>query len=252
MNTPKHDLSAPATGRDFYTTHWSTVLRAGDAQSPESLGALEKLCRAYWYPLYAYVRRKGTDAHGAQDLTQEFFSRLLQDNSLASVQPSKGRFRSFLIASLNHYLANDWKHSQRQKRGGGHTQFSLDEEIAEGRYRHEPADHFTPEKAFERRWAETLLQGVLDRLRDEWERKATGEATCRFDDVKPFLLDGRESAPFAEVARRLDVTEASLKWAVHKLRKRYGEIFREEIAHTVSGGDQIDDEIRHLFLVMSG
>ena len=252
MPASHHDRSAISTEAAFATTHWSMVLRASSHPSSQSLGALEKLCRAYWYPLYAYVRRKGTDDHGAQDLTQEFFSRLLQDNSLASVQPSKGRFRSFLIASLNHYLANDWKHSQRQKRGGGHTQFSLDEEIAEGRYRHEPADHFTPEKAFERRWAETLLQGVLDRLRDEWERKATGEATCRFDDVKPFLLDGRESAPFAEAARRLGVTEASLKWAVHKLRKRYGEIFREEISHTVSGPDEIEDEIRHLFSVMAG
>ena len=252
MNTAKPDLSVPATGRDFCTTHWSMVLRAGDAQSPGSLDALEKLCRAYWYPLYAYVRRKGTDAHGAQDLTQEFFARLLQDNSLASVQPSKGRFRSFLIASLNHYLANDWKHSQRQKRGGSHPHFSLDEAAAEGRFQYEPADSFTPEQAFERRWAETLLQGVLDRLRDEWERKATGEATCRFDDVKPFLLDGREAAPFAEAARRLDVTEASLKWVVHKLRKRYGEIFREEISHTVSGPDEIEDEIRHLFSVMTG
>ena len=252
MPASHHDRSAISTEAAFVTTHWSMVLRASSHPSSQSLGALEKLCRAYWYPLYAYVRRQGHDAHEAQDLTQEFFSRLLQDNSLASVQPSKGRFRSFLIASLNHYLANDWKHSQRQKRGGGHIHFSLDEETAEDRFRHEPADHFTPEKAFERRWAETLLQGVLDRLRDEWEGKAAGAATCRFDDVKPFLLDGKEAAPFADAARHLGITEASLKWAVHKLRKRYGEMFREEIAHTVSGGDQIDDEIRHLFLVMSG
>ena len=242
----------PATNAAFVTTHWSTVLRAGSHSSAQSLGALEKLCRAYWYPLYAYVRRQGHDAHEAQDLTQEFLSRLLESNSLNAVHPDKGRFRSFLIASLNHYLANDWKRSQRQKRGGGHTHFSLDEETAEDRFRHEPADTFTPEKAFERRWAETLLQGVLDRLRDEWESKAAGAATCRFDDVKPFLLDGREAAPFTETARRLDVTEASLKWAVHKLRKRYAELFREEIAHTVSSADEMDDEIRHLFLVMSG
>ena len=237
----------PVNGQDFCTTHWSTVLRAGDPQSIECVAALEKLCRAYWYPLYAYVRRQGHTAHDAQDLTQEFLSRLLEHNALVAVHPDKGRFRSFLIASLNHFLANDWKHSQRQKRGGGHAHFSLDEETAEGRYRQEPADHSTPEKVFERRWAETLLQGVLDRLRFEWEG-----ASCHFTDLKPFLIDGREAAPFAEAATRLGVTEASLKWAVHKLRKRYAEIFQEEIAHTVSRPEEIEDEIRHLFAVMAG
>ena len=246
-----HD-SAPAASPRFNTTHWSVVLAAGETAVPGGAAALEQLCRAYWYPLYAFVRRQGHDSHEAQDLTQEFLSRLLEGNALGSAHPDKGRFRSFLIASLNHFLANEWKHSQRQKRGGSHTQFSLDEETAEDRFRHEPADTFTPEKAFERRWAETLLQGVLDRLRDEWEGKAAGAATCRFDDVKPFLLDGKEAAPFADAARHLGITEASLKWAVHKLRKRYAELFREEIAHTVSSADEMDDEIRHLFLVMSG
>ena len=233
----------------FATTHWSLVMRAGDQRSPESATSLEKLCHSYWYPLYAYVRRQGHAPHDAQDLTQEFFSRLLESNALDAVHPSKGRFRSFLIASLHHFLANEWKHAQRQKRGGGHTHFSLDEEIAEGRYRHEPADTFTPENAFERRWAETLLQGVLDRLRAEWNEK---DSIRHFDDLKPFLIDGNEAAPFAEAALRFGVTEASLKWAVHKLRCRYREIFREQIAHTVARPEEIDDEIRHLFSVMAG
>ena len=233
----------------FSTTHWSVVLRAGHQQPGDSAAALEKLCHAYWYPLYAYVRRQGKSPHDAQDLTQSFFSHLLESHSLAAVHPSKGRFRSFLIASVNHFLANDWKHSQRQKRGGGHLHFSIEEQTAEGRYQHEPPDHFTPEKAFERRWAETLLQSVLDRLRHEWETTGTPR---HFDEIKLFLIEGKAAAPFAEMAARLSVTEPSLKWAVHKLRKRYGEIFREEIASTVSSPDEIDDEIRYLFSAMAG
>ncbi len=240
--------SAPRDG-SFATTHWSMVLRAGDQRLPESASALEKLCGGYWYPLYAFVRRQGHSVHAAQDLTQEFFSRLLETNSLASVHPDKGRFRTFLIASLKHFLINEWKRSRRQKRGGGQIHFSLDEEIAEGRYQNEPVENLTPEKAFERRWAETLLQCVLDRLRDEWERKDTAR---HFEDMKPFLLDGKGSARMADVAARLGVTGASLKWAVSKLRQRYREIFREEIAHTVSCKEDIDDEIRHLFSVLSG
>ena len=250
MPRSNHDgSSAPTAGAAFVTTHWSAVLRAGQPNSLESAAALEKLCHAYWYPLYAYVRRQGKSPHDAQDLTQEFFSRLLESNSLDAVHPGKGRFRSFLIASLNHFLTNDWKHTQRQKRGGGHAHFSLDEAAAEGRYQHEPPDHFTPEKAFERRWAEALLQTVLDRLRDEWKSNGT---PGHFEEMKSFLIEGQDAAPFADVAGRLGITEASLKWSVHRLRKRYGEIFREEIANTVSCPDDVEDEIRHLFSVMSG
>lgn len=223
-------------------------MRAGNGRSAEAASALEKLCRGYWYPLYADVRRQGHAVHAAQDLTQEFFSRLLESKGLDSVHPDKGRFRSFLIASLRHFLANDWKHSQRQKRGSGQLHFSIEADLAEGRYQREPADHFTPEKAFERRWAAALLQRVLDRLQDEWEHK---DPARHFEDLKPFLLDHKGSAPFAATALRLGVTEASLKWAVHKLRRRYGEIFREEISGTVSSPDEIDDEIRHLFSVLA-
>ena len=186
MDTPGSNWPGAAP---FRTTHWSVVLRAG--AQPGSAGdgrrALEELCRAYWPPLYAYVRRQGYSPEDAQDLTQEYFSRLLADQSLASVHESKGRFRSFLLASIKNLLANEWKRATRLKRGGGAAHFSLEEEIATGLGGEELLDPLDPEKAYERRWAETLLQRVLDRLRAEWEHKAT---TRHFDDLKPFLVDG--------------------------------------------------------------
>jgi RNA polymerase sigma factor (sigma-70 family) len=231
-------------GAQFPSTLWTIVRSARDARCGQ---ALETLCRAYWYPLYAYAQRQGHRPEDAQDLTQEFFSRLLADESLASVHESKGRFRSFLLASFKHLLANEWKRTQRQKRGGGQMHFSLDEELAEGRYQPELMDHLDPERLYEKRWAETLLQRVLDRLRDEWEHK---EGTRHFDDLKSFLIDKKGTTPFAEAATRLGVSEASLKWGVHKLRQRYRELVREEIAQTVSSPEEVDDEIRHLFSVL--
>jgi RNA polymerase sigma-70 factor (ECF subfamily) len=194
------------------------------------------------------VRRQGHSPEDAQDLTQEFFSRLLEDNSLASVDASKGRFRSFLLASMKHLLANEWKRATRQKRGGGLVHFSLDEELATGAQQFEAMDHFDPEKAYAKRWAETLLQRVLDRLHDEWENKG---ATRHFDDLKAFLVDRKGVLSFAEAADRAGVTEASVKWAVHKLRKRYRELVREEVAHTVQDEKEINDEIRYLFSVLA-
>jgi RNA polymerase sigma factor (sigma-70 family) len=237
-------------GSQFRTTRWSVVLRAGTQRGSthEARLALEELCHTYWSPLYAYARRQGYSPEDAQDLTQEFFSRLLTDQSLASVHESKGRFRSFLLASFKHLLANEWKRATRQKRGGGAVHFSLEEEIAAGHGQHELLDHLDPEKLYERRWAETLLRRVLDRLRAEWENK---DATRHFDDIKPFLVDGKGSISFADAAARIGATEASLKWAVHKLRQRYRELVREEIAHTVNSVDEIDDEIRYLFSVLA-
>jgi RNA polymerase sigma factor (sigma-70 family) len=241
---------SPAQAAQFRTTHWSVVLRAGNDQGSTDAArlALDELCRAYWFPLYGYVRRQGYSPEDAQDLTQEFFSRLLEGKSLASVDASKGRFRSFLLASIKHLLANEWKRATRQKRGGGQVHFSLEEEFASGAPQHELMDHIDPEKAYARRWAETLLQRVLDRLHDEWEDK---DATRHFDDLKPFLVDRKGAVSFAEAAARAGVTEASMKWAVHKLRKRYRELVREEIAHTVNDEDGIDDEIRYLFSVLA-
>jgi RNA polymerase sigma-70 factor (ECF subfamily) len=182
-------------------------------------------------------------------MTQEFFSRLLEDHSLTSVHESKGRFRSFLLASIKHLLANEWKRANRQKRGGGQIHFSLDAEIAHGHHHPEPLDHLDPEKLYEKRWAETLLQRVLDRLRGEWEKK---DMARDFDDLKLFLVGKQAGGTFAAAAARAGVTEASLKWAVHKLRQRYRELVRDEIAQTVSTADEIDDEIRYLFSVLSG
>jgi RNA polymerase sigma factor (sigma-70 family) len=239
-----------ASAAQFRTTRWSVVYRAGakSSSSGEGRRALEELCRGYWSPLYAYVRRQGYSPEDAQDLTQEFFSRLLADDSFAAVHESKGRFRSFLLASIKHLLANEWKRATRQKRGGGAVHFSIEDEIASGGGRHELLDHLDPEKAFEKRWAETLLQRVLDRLREEWEDKGN---TRHFDELKPFLIDIRGSVPFAEAAARAGVTEASFKWAVHKLRRRYRELVREEIAQTVTSEDEIDDELRYLFSVLA-
>ena len=245
MSTRVDTVGGANRDPQFPSTLWTIVRTARDEQCVQ---ALETLCRAYWYPLYAYAQRQGYRPEDAQDLTQEFFSHLLEDHSLASVHESKGRFRSFLLAAFKHLLANEWKRSQRQKRGGGQHHFSLDQELADGRYQPELMDHLDPEKLYEKRWAETLLQRVLDRLRDEWEHK---DATRHFNDLKPFLVDNRGATPFADVAARLAVSEASLKWAVHKLRQRYRELVREEIGHTVSSADEVNDEIRHLFSVLS-
>ena len=232
---------------DFATTHWSIVLRAGDSQAPESAEALEKLCRAYWYPLYAYVRRQGYAPADAQNLTQEFFSRLLENKQLRTADPERGRFRSFLLTVLKRLLISEWRHEHRQKRGGDALVFSLDEQEAEDRYHHEPADAATPETLFERRWAETVLERVLARLEAEYRRHPLG-----FANLQPYLVEDKGAAPFAETAVRLGVTESALKAVVYRLRCRYGELFHEEIAHTVAQPEDIDDEIRHLLVVLRG
>ena len=237
-------VSGAGGGAQFPSTLWTIVQSARDQRCAQ---ALETLCRAYWYPLYAYAQRQGHRPEDAQDLTQEFFSRLLADQSLATVNESKGRFRSFLLASFKHLMANEWKRGQRQKRGGSQRHFSLEGELAEGQYEPELTDTLDPEKLYEKRWAETLLQRVLDRLHDEWEHTGT---TRHFEDLKSFLIDQKGATPLAEVAARLGVSDASLKWAVHKLRQRYRELVREEIAHTVSSAGEVDDEIRHLFSVL--
>lgn len=244
MPEPKR---SPIESRDgaavFATTRWSVVLRAGVAPSPQSSEALETLCRTYWPPLYAFVRRRGYDVHEAQDMVQEFIARLLERQDLGTVDPSKGKFRSFLLASMSHFLANEWNRSQRQKRGGGKIIFSLDQALAEGVAGVEPASPTTPEREFERRWAETVIQRALERLRSEWERRYQAR---HFDDLKVFLLEERGASPFAGVASQLGITESALKSIVHRLRKRYRELFREEIAQTVDDPKEVDAEIRHL------
>lgn len=241
------DLGLPHGPAHFATTHWTVVLTAQRQDSSRAFDALSQLCQTYWYPLYAYVRRRGYDAHEAQDLTQEFFARLLEKDSLGSVAREKGKFRSFLLASMNHFLAKEWNRAHRQKRGGGCVIVSLNDDSAENRYRQEPATDLAADKLFERRWAMTLLEGAMTRLRQEFH--SAGKASL-FDELKVFLSGGRTDEGYAGVAARVKLTEGAVKVAVHRLRKRYGEILREEIVQTVSSPEEVEEEIRYLFQVL--
>lgn len=238
----------PNAGR-FVTTHWSVVLAAGRKSSPQALEALGRLCQTYWYPVYAYLRREGCSPHDAQDLTQEFFARFIARDYLADVRPERGRFRSFLLAALKHFLANERDRLRARKRGGGRPLLPLDARDAETRFALEPADLASPDRLYERRWALTVLEGVLGRLKQEYAQ--AGKAHL-FEALKGALAAGRGGLPYAEVARRLGSTEEAVKVAVHRLRKRYRELLRAEIAQTVAGPKEVEDEIRHLLAVLSG
>ena len=231
----------------FATTHWSVVLTAQRHDSTRAHAALSNLCQTYWYPLYAFVRRQGHGAHDAQDLTQEFFARLLEKNYLAVADRERGKFRSFLLASLKHFLANEWNRAQAAKRGGGQVIASLNETDAEGRYALEPADTVTAEKIFERRWATTLLDQVVSRLRDEYGR---AEKATLYGHLKQCLTVESRAVPYAELAARLEMSEGAVKVAVHRLRARYRELLREEIAQTVSSSGEVEEELRHLFAAL--
>jgi RNA polymerase sigma-70 factor (ECF subfamily) len=234
--------------RAFRTTRWTVVIHAREPNSAEAAAALEQLCQTYWYPLYAFVRRQGHDTHDAQDLTQEFFARLLAKHQLESVDRAKGRFRSFLLAALKHFLANEWDRRNARKRGGRQIHLPIDTQSAEDRYRLEPADPQSAEKIYERRWALTLLERVLDLMKGEAE--SSGKSV-QFNQLKIALTGDRLSVPYAELARRLDMSEGAVKVAVHRMRQRYREILRAEIAHTVSDAKAVDEEIRHLFAALA-
>lgn len=246
MNSPSTTDAGASPKAHFVTTRWSVVLRAGQADSAATRAALEKLCRAYWFPLYAFARREGCSAEEAQDLTQDFFCRLLEKNSLQTADPSRGRFRSFLLTSFKNLMTNEWRRTRRQKRGGGAEVFSLDHFEAEERYQVEPVDDLTPEKLFERRWAEALLARVLERLRAECDGDGS-ERARRFEVVKVFLLEDKGTLPLAQAAAQLGLSVVATKGLVHRMRTRYREIFREEIEHTVDSPEEVEDEIRHLF-----
>ena len=228
---------------DFATTHWSVVLAAGGRDSTESRRALEALCEAYWYPVYAFVRRQGYGADEARDLTQGYFLRLLDKDFLADVRPELGRFRSFLIASVKHFLSNERDRERALKRGGGQATVPLDGELAEGRYRIEPPDTLTPEMLFERRWATTVLDRALERLRTQASRESEA---ARFERLKAYLTGVSPASSYREAAADLDMSEAAVKTAVHRWRKRFGEVLRAEIAETLSDPREVDDEIRYL------
>ncbi len=232
----------------FVTTHWSVVLTAARSDTTRARAALENLCQTYWHPLYTYVRRRGYSPEDAQDLTQAFFTRLLERNAVATVAPEKGRFRSFLLASLNHFLADEWDKARAQKRGGGKV-ISLDLQSAETKLGEIPVENFTPEKAFEHRWAITLLEQVYQRLGEEY--RAQGK-TALFDTLRVSLAGKSDAAPYADLARQLNMNEGAVKVAVHRLRQRYRTLLRETIADTVSSPDEVEDELRYLFRTLAG
>ena len=218
------------------------MLAAGHGSRPDAATALATLCETYWYPLYYYVRRRGYRAEEAQDLTQEFFARLLEKGYLKVADPDRGRFRSFLLASLNHFLANEWRRRIARKRGGGAPTSSLNAEAAETRYRQEPAHNLTPEKAYERRWALLLLEKALLKLRDEY----TASGKSRVFERLSGCLGGAEHVPYEKAARELEMTEGAVKVAVHRLRKRCRAILRAEVAQTVADPAEVDEELQHL------
>jgi RNA polymerase sigma-70 factor (ECF subfamily) len=239
--------SKPAAAGRFATTHWSLVAAARDPDAPAARDALAALCNAYWYPLYAFIRRRGYHGDEAQDLTQEFFARLLEQDFLRTVDRGKGKFRSFLLAACQHFLANERDRARAAKRGGGRPCLSLDFAAAESRYHHDPVAGDTPEKLFERRWALTVLDQVLGRLRDEFHQAGKGPL---FEAVKGSLTGEKNAAPLARLGEELGMSGGAVKVAVHRLRKRYRELLREEIARTLDGEGQIDEEIRDLFAAL--
>lgn len=224
------------------------VLNAGGGDSTRAQEALQQLCQTYWYPLYAYARRRGQSPEDAEDSTQGFFARLLQLNSLADVRREKGRFRSFLLASLSHYLSDEWDRARAQKRGYGQV-FRLDKDAAEERLSREPADSLTPEKVFEQKWALTVLETVVQRLKGEYESTDKGSL---FMALRFSIAGEKSEKAYADLSADLKLTEPALRVAVHRLRQRYRQLLREEIAQTVATEAEIDEEIRHLFAALAG
>lgn len=250
MNEPPTDDHAPpddATRARFAATSWTNVLAAQQSGSAEAEAALEKLCATYWYPLYAYLRRKGSDPHQAQDLTQEFFYRLIKKNYLGAVDRSRGKFRSFLLAALNHFVSNQRDHDHAAKRGGGHILISLDDEAAEHRFLSEPASKLSPEKIFERNWFLTLFDQAQAQLRAELV--ATGRAEV-FDALKQFLIEDAGEGEYDAIATRLKMTPNAVAVTVHRWRDRYKKLLREEILRTVADPAEIEDELHRFFEVL--
>lgn len=242
-----HEGSSPADPGGFCSTHWSLVLAAGDSQSPQAEEAIENLCRAYWYPLYAYVRRKGHSPEDAQDLTQEFFARFLEKKYLKFADRERGMFRAFLLTSLKHFLINEWEKARASKRGGGIALLPLEEERAEARYLAEPVRDLSPDKVFEKRWAITVLEQVLARLRQESVAAGKGDL---FELLKDFLWGEANVVSQAEIGMRLGLSVAAVKSTVHRLRLRFRELLRAQIAQTVARREDIDEELRHLVAVL--
>ena len=228
------------------TTQWSQVLAARDGSDTEARAALESLCQTYWQPLYAYIRHQGASPDEASDLTQGFFAELVEKDFLANVDPEKGRFRSFLLASLRHFLSHERDRERALKRGGGTLTLSLDVEAGEAGYVNEPAEEMTPVDVFERRWAITVLDRAAGRLQQE----STELSQSQFAQLKQYLTSGESQVPYQKTAATLGISESAVKSAVHRLRKRLGHCLRTEIAETVSDPAEVDEEVRHLLAVV--
>jgi RNA polymerase sigma-70 factor (ECF subfamily) len=243
--TSEHSTPAStAPGDIFATTHWTVVLAAGKRHTPQSDNALEELCRTYWFPLYAYVRRRGHTKEDAEDSVQAFFARFLAKNYLAGLNAERGRFRAFMLASLKHFLINEWKKSQRLKRGGGEKNLSLDWQTADTKFQVAATNEPSPDKAFDREWAVALLAKVIERLQKECE--TDGKAKL-FGQLKIFLTTDKGETAQAKVAKKLVMDESTARVAIHRLRKRYRKLLRDEIAQTLSSDADVDEEMRALF-----
>jgi RNA polymerase sigma factor (sigma-70 family) len=242
-----YDDSRQEWGRDaagrFVTTHWSVVLAAADEESSIAQNALQQLCHAYWYPLYAYVRRRGYAPEDAQDLTQEFFLRLLRKRSFTTADPNKGRFRAFLLGALKHFLADAQDRAATLKRGGGKPVVSWEQDLAEDRFIREPADEASPDRLFERRWALTVLDRAFARLE---QRYRAGGRSELLNELRGYITTDTQRPTYAEAAEKLQMTESAVASAVFRLRQSYHELVREEVAQTVSSPSELDEEIRHL------
>lgn len=247
--TSSHPDSISPSARHFATTRWSAVLAAGKPGSERSVEALDQLCRTYWFPLYAWVRRQGCSPHDAEDLIQGFFARLIGKGDLADVDPDRGRFRSFLLASLKHYMANERDKLRAWKRGGRHSLVPLETDVAEARYGAEPVDTLSADRIYDRRWALTVLDQVMVRLRAEFRDR---DKEHLFDELKTCLTADRHELPYANLARQVGLSEGAIKVAIHRLRRRYRELLRDEIAQTVGDPATVEEELRDLMHVLRG
>jgi DNA-directed RNA polymerase specialized sigma24 family protein len=243
---PSHPPGAPAD--IFVTTRWTIVLTAQGQRSRQADVALEELCRVYWYPLYVYVRRRTETREDAEDLTQSFFARFLEKNYLEGITSQKGRFRAFLLISLKHFLANEWDRAHSQKRGGGAATLPLDLQSADTRYHNDPADNLSPDKLYDRAWAITLLEQVIARLRREC---ATDGRLELFEQLKPVLTEGKGAVDCSRAGAALGIGEGAVRVAIHRFRKRYRELLREEIAQTLFDPAQANEELHALFQAFS-
>ena len=248
MSEKNQESFGPPKRPHFATTHWSVVLAAGRSSCAQQKQALETLCQSYWFPLYAFLRRRGYDAHQAEDYTQGFFADILEKHDLRAADPERGRFRSFLLATLKHFLSDERDRAQAQKRGGGRRLLSLDFREAESQYHLEPADRLSPERLFEKSWALTVLEKTMVSLRADSARKGKEDV---FDHLKVYLTIEKDDIPYRDMAEKLKMSEGSVRIAVHRLRRQYRKLLRDEIAQTVATEDQIDEEIEQLFAALA-